>query len=516
MKYRKPIFTLLFLMGFLTIGAQTRCDSVLISQDTNITVGNAVTLRAHNLFDYQWLPASAFNNPADSFQTVSPTATTTYYITGHYISDNVVTNGNFESGNTGFNSQYQYSTTVTQAGQWGWGIIWNAGTYTINSTSANVHSAFVNIPCVDHTTGSGNCMFVNGNETAGAEVWRENITVTPNTDYIFIAWVATLSSNSSSSGNALARLQFSINNQTIGNIFNSPSQTAVWERFYQVWNSGSNTSAIIRIINQNTEGGGGNDFALDDISFSPLYPCTDSVTVTVGVPLDALDDQVAACRGTSLTMRPLDNDIIDNWCGTVQPEIVTPPTHASAQVNGPNIDFTFDPTFTGTETMSYRICCSGRCDTAQITLTTSGKENEIFERACDHFVWNGQTYSSSGAYNRHFVSADGCDSTVTLYLTIDDCTVPVYFPSAISPSIADGHNDRLSLPDIAKPQMEEFKIRIFDRWGNIVFYSEDKDFVWDGTRNGKLLPNSVYVYELRYKTAFEEDYKKLKGTITVL
>jgi gliding motility-associated-like protein len=515
MKHRKLTVTLLFIVGFLTLTAQTHCDSVLLTHDTTITAGNAVTLRAHNLFDYQWLPASAFNNPADSIQTVSPTTTTTYHITGHYIADNVVTNGNFESGNIGFVTDYNYSNTVSTYG-WGTAIIGDANSYTINTSSANVHSHFATYPCTDHTSGSGQCMFVNGSGTPNTCVWQQTIQTTPNTDYIFIAWVATLSSNPTSSGSARASLQFSINGQTIGSVFNSPPQTATWERFYQPWNSGNNTQAIIKIINQNTEEGGGNDFALDDISFSPLLPCDDSVTVTVGVPLDALDDQVAACRGTSLTMRPLDNDIIDNWCGTVPPEIVTPPTHASAQVNGPNIDLAFHSTFTGTETMSYRICCGGRCDTAEITLTTSGKENEIFERACDHFVWNGQTYSSSGAYNRHFVSADGCDSTVTLYLTIDDCTVPVYFPSAISPSIADGHNDRLSLPDIAKPQMEEFKIRIFDRWGNIVFYSEDKDFVWDGTRNGKLLPNSVYVYELRYKTAFEEDYKILKGTITVL
>lgn len=519
MKYRKPtstlLLTLLFLMGFLTIGAQTRCDSVLLTHDTTITVGNTVTLRAHNLFDYQWLPASAFNNPADSFQTVSPTATTTYYITGHYISDNVVTNGNFESGNIGFVTDYNYSNTVSTYG-WGTAIIGDANSYTINTSSANVHSHFATYPCTDHTSGSGQCMFVNGSGTPNTCVWQQTIQTTPNTDYIFIAWVATLSSNPTSSGSARASLQFSINGQSIGSTFNSPPQTATWERFYQPWNSGNNTQAIIKIINQNTEEGGGNDFALDDISFSPLYLCTDSVTVTVGVPLDALDDQVAACRGTSLTMRPLDNDIIDNWCGTVQPEIIQQPAHANALVSNTDITINFDPTFTGTETMKYRICCGGKCDTAEITLVTSGKNGEMFEQACDRYTWNGQTYSQSGAYTHRYISADGCDSIVTLYLTIDNCSIPVHLPSAISPSISDGHNDRLSLPDIVKPQMMEFKIRIFDRWGNLVFYSEDKDFVWDGTRNGKLLPNSVYIYDLRYKTETDSEPVVLQGTITVL
>lgn len=495
----------------ITAVAQTHCDSVLLSHDTTITVGNAVTLRAHNLFDYQWQPVSAFNNPSDSVQTVSTTSTVTYHVTGHYIGDNKVVNGDFENGNTGFSSNYTYSNSASA-----WGIIGETGTYTVNTSSANVHNSFGNIPCVDHTTGTGQCMFINGSETPNTEVWRQTITVLPNTDYIFITWVATLSSSPTSAGNALARLQFSINGVLIGNEFLSPTQTATWQRFYQVWNSGNSTTAVIRIVNQNTEGGGGNDFALDDISFSPLYPCDESVTVTVGVPLEAVDDHVEACRGTTLTLHPLVNDVIDNWCGTVQPEIVTPPAHATAQVGGTDILLTFDPVFTGVETMQYRICCQGRCDTAEITLTTHGSSSEFFETACDKYTWNSQTYTTSGPYVQRFTGKDGCDSVVTLYLTIEDCTLPVYLPTALSPGLADGRNDRLSLPELVKPQMLEFQIRIFDRWGNLVFYSEDKNFEWDGTRNGILFLNSVFVYELRYKTDLEAEFKVLKGTITVL
>jgi hypothetical protein len=40
-----------------------------------------------------------------------------------------------------------------------------------------------------------------------------------------------------------------------------------WQFLGTTWNSGANTSAILRIVNQNTALGG-NDFALDDIHFS--------------------------------------------------------------------------------------------------------------------------------------------------------------------------------------------------------------------------------------------------------
>lgn len=39
--------------------------------------------------------------------------------------------------------------------------------------------------------------------------------------------------------------------------------------------------------------------------------------------------------------------------------------------------------------------------------------------ACDSFVWNTQTYDSSGVYTQVLQNIQGCDSTVTLTLTID-------------------------------------------------------------------------------------------------
>jgi hypothetical protein len=44
--------------------------------------------------------------------------------------------------------------------------------------------------------------------------------------------------------------------------------------------------------------------------------------------------------------------------------------------------------------------------------------NSFSEVSCEPYVWNGQTYSTSGSYNQTFVSFNGCDSTVTLNLSI--------------------------------------------------------------------------------------------------
>ena len=43
--------------------------------------------------------------------------------------------------------------------------------------------------------------------------------------------------------------------------------------------------------------------------------------------------------------------------------------------------------------------------------------------ACDSYEWNGQTYATTGAYTYTTVAANGCDSIVTLYLTINNSEV---------------------------------------------------------------------------------------------
>ena len=44
--------------------------------------------------------------------------------------------------------------------------------------------------------------------------------------------------------------------------------------------------------------------------------------------------------------------------------------------------------------------------------------SEITEEACGSYVWNNQTYTQSGNYTFTTVGANGCDSTVTLHLTV--------------------------------------------------------------------------------------------------
>jgi len=64
---------------------------------------------------------------------------------------------------------------------------------------------------------------------------------------------------------------------------------------------------------------------------------------------------------------------------------------------------------------------SGCADTAgQTVIVLNADTVEISKVACTHYEWNEETYTTSGRFSQTFVSAFGCDSVVTLDLTISD------------------------------------------------------------------------------------------------
>ena len=58
------------------------------------------------------------------------------------------------------------------------------------------------------------------------------------------------------------------------------------------------------------------------------------------------------------------------------------------------------------------------CDIEIITQIS----NSISETACDEFFWDGENYIESGVYSNSYTTSTGCDSTVTLNLTINNKT----------------------------------------------------------------------------------------------
>lgn len=232
--------------------------------DTTVCVGESVQLYSSGGQTYSWSPATGLNNPNVQNPMASPLTTTTYTVTVGQPTGNLVFNGDFSQGNVGFSSDYTYYNGSPNMGE---------ARYAVETNANAIHNAF------QGTGHTGNApqdsfMVVNGASTPGLNVWCQTVSVSPNTDYYFGAWVSTVVASSP------AILQFSINGQVLGTPFNAPFNINNWVQFYETWNSGNATSATICVVNQNTNPSG-NDFALDDITFSTFCTNTAEVTVTV-------------------------------------------------------------------------------------------------------------------------------------------------------------------------------------------------------------------------------------------
>ena len=69
----------------------------------------------------------------------------------------------------------------------------------------------------------------------------------------------------------------------------------------------------------------------------------------------------------------------------------------------------------------------------------------------------------------------------------------LYSPNAFSPD-GDGINDVFK---ISGQGILDFKIEIYNRWGQMVYQSIDLSNGWDGTFKGKKLPTGTYVYKIK-------------------
>jgi len=78
-------------------------------------------------------------------------------------------------------------------------------------------------------------------------------------------------------------------------------------------------------------------------------------------------------------------------------------------------------------------------------------------------------------------------------------------PNAFTPN-NDGYNDFFEIPNIS----ETLKIDIFNQNGELVYHSNQTEIKWDGTLNGKALPEATYFFFLQISN------KQIKGSIRLI
>ena len=124
-------------------------------------------------------------------------------------------------------------------------------------------------------------------------------------------------------------------------------------------------------------------------------------------------------------------------------------------------------------------------------------------------------YSAVGTYPVTLLQTNawGCtDTLIKILEVIEDFTM--YIPNAFTPN-GDGLNDIFQPKGMGwKPDQYEFLI--YDRWGTLIFKTNDYTKGWDGTIKGILSPSDVYVYKIKAVSTAHSARKEFAGHVTLM
>lgn len=120
------------------------------------------------------------------------------------------------------------------------------------------------------------------------------------------------------------------------------------------------------------------------------------------------------------------------------------------------------------------------------------------------------TVTKTGVYSVTAVNSCGT-ATDDIVISKGVCTINI--PNAFTPN-GDSKNDLFKI--YGTDLVTAFNLKIFNRYGQIVFETDDKNKGWDGKFNGTASPGGGFVYLLSYKESASTEMNVLKGTFILI
>jgi gliding motility-associated-like protein len=106
----------------------------------------------------------------------------------------------------------------------------------------------------------------------------------------------------------------------------------------------------------------------------------------------------------------------------------------------------------------------------------------------------------------------GCEKSITKSITIySSCTV--FVPNAFTPN-GDGLNDVFRILNAVKA--EKFNLKIFNRWGQLIFETKDWKRGWDGRFKGLQQSTGTFVWFMQYTDTRTNKIVERKGSFTLI
>ena len=318
-------------------------------------------------------------------------------------------------GNTTFCEGQNTTLTATGGASYLWSdgnttpniTVSNGGTYSVTATAANgcsnTASQAVTVNPLPNITIGGNTAFCEGSSTTltaqggNSYIWSNgsqsaSISVSTSGNYTVTGTGANGCTNTASIAvTAEPTPTITINGNTSFCQGGSTTLTASGADTY-TWNNGTATPSVTV-----------NTFGVYSVTGTTATGCTGSASVTVTVspnPTINITGDTELCPGETTTLT------------------------ANGGTSYMWFDGSTNATYQTGEAGSYSVI--GYNDAgcyAMVTVEVESFPNETAEETATgygEYIWNGNTYTESGDYTYTTVTEHGCDSTVTLHLTIEE------------------------------------------------------------------------------------------------
>jgi len=134
-------------------------------------------------------------------------------------------------------------------------------------------------------------------------------------------------------------------------------------------------------------------------------------------------------------------------------------------------------------------------------------------------IWNDgsqepqRSFSEEGTYSVQIsTDCDFIDESFTLeFSPFNSDDRPFHIPNAFSPN-GDGINDIFKVEKAREMEIRDFDMKVFDRWGNMVFESPDFEFGWNGRFKNPAMNPAVFAYVIRMEYFICESPQNVKET----
>lgn len=110
-------------------------------------------------------------------------------------------------------------------------------------------------------------------------------------------------------------------------------------------------------------------------------------------------------------------------------------------------------------------------------------------------------------------TSEGCSDSITLEIEIVPDII-LYVPNTFTPD-NDEHNQNWGI-QIDGIDFQNFQLVLYNRWGELIWESNDVSAEWDGTYNGRIVPSGTYIWKISYKEKDNDGKRFHTGFVNVL